>query len=87
MDYRHRAVEYKDEGHTFRELKAVFKVSSATYYDWKKKIESGYYEQPKTVERKRLIDKEQLKKAVEEKPDAYLREFAEPLGEPPDGDA
>jgi len=44
MDYRRRAVEYKDEGHTFKAWQEVFKVSSATYYDWKMKFANGYYE-------------------------------------------
>ena len=77
MDYIKRAVEYKNEGHTFKELHDVFKISSATYYDWKKKIENGHYKVKKKVERKRLIDKEQLQLAIKEKPDSYLHELAE----------
>ena len=76
IDYRRRAVEYKDEGHTFKELKEVFKISAVTYYDWKKKISSGYYDQKRKSERRRKIDKEKLRAAVEEKPDAYLWELA-----------
>lgn len=49
-DYRKRAVEYKDEGHTFQELREVFKIPPVTYYDWKEKIENGYYEESKVVE-------------------------------------
>lgn len=56
-DYRKRAVEYKDEGHTFKELKETFKIPTETYYDWKEKMANGYYEKPKKQERKRLIDK------------------------------
>lgn len=80
MDYRKRAVEYKEAGHTFKELREAFKIPPETYYDWKKKIESGYYDEKKIVERVRLIEKEKLKQAVQEKPDAYLRELAEPFG-------
>src|SRR5215469_15081612 len=76
MDYRRRAVEYKDEGHTFKELEEVFKISPQTYYDWKKKFDSGYYQQKRTFERKRKIDKIKLKQAVEQKPDIYLHELA-----------
>jgi len=79
MDYRRRAVEYKDEGHTFKALQEVFKVSSATYYDWKMKFASGYYEQEHRFERKGKIDKETLANAVSKMPDAYLRELAEPF--------
>ena len=64
MEYRIRAVEYKDEGHTFKELSEAFKISSATYYEWKNKIEKGYYEEEHTFERKGKIDKKMLTRAV-----------------------
>ncbi len=82
-DYRRRAVEYKDEGHTFAELKVAFKIPPATYYDWKEKFLSGYYETKTKVSRKGKIDKQKLKQAVEEKPDAYLHELSEPFGVTP----
>jgi transposase len=77
--FRARAVEYKDGGHTFKQLKEVFGICSATYYEWRKNKEiTGFYT-PKNERRtrKRKIDPEELKSAVEEKPDTYLREFAE----------
>ena len=40
-DYRKRAVEYKDSGHTFKELAEAFKIPPITYYDWKEKLSSG----------------------------------------------
>ena len=64
MDYRKRAVEYRDEGHTFKELREAFGIPSETYYGWKEKFDSGYYETPIKRERKRKIDKEQLKQAA-----------------------
>ena len=76
MDYRLRAVAYKDEGHTFRELKEAFKIPPETYYQWKEKLESGYYDAEVIRERKRKIDKNELKRMVSEKPDSYLRELA-----------
>ena len=80
MDYRKRAVEYKEEGHTFKELKEEFNIPPATYYDWKEKLKNGYYDTKRTVARSRKIDRQKLKQAVEEKPDAYLHELAEPFG-------
>jgi transposase len=80
MDYKKRAVAYKQEGHTFKELREAFDIPSETYYDWKEKLENGYYETKKKQERTGKIDKEQLKKAVAEKPDAYLYELAQPFG-------
>ena len=80
MDYRKRAVEYKDEGHTFKQLRDAFSIPSETYYDWKEKFDSGYYENPIKRERKRKIDKEKLKQAVADRPDAFLKEYAEQFG-------
>ena len=79
MEYRLRTVEYKDEGHTFKEVREAFKISSATYYDWKNKIENAQYEEEHKYERKGKIDKKALALAVSQTPDAYLRELAEPF--------
>ena len=78
--YRAQAVLYKDSGHTFEQLKETFAIASRTYYKWKKNKEAtGYYVPPKTQKaiRKRKLSLEELKLAIEEKPDAYLRELAE----------
>ena len=75
-DYKRRAVEYKREGHTFKELEEVFKISSVTYYRWAKEYENGFEKHTIPRERLRKIDKEKLKQAVEENPNFYLREFA-----------
>ena len=72
-----RAVAYKNEGHTFKELKDTFNIPSETYYQWKEKLNNGYDGKKVFRERSRKIDKEELKKAVEEKPDAYLYELAQ----------
>ena len=77
LDYKRRAVGYKDEGHTFKDLEEVFKITHKTYYTWKKKLEEGYFDKKRVFERKRKIDKEKLLEVIEEKPDAYLSELAE----------
>jgi transposase len=41
MDYRKRAVAYKQEGHTFKQLREAFGIPSETYYQWKEKLGSG----------------------------------------------
>jgi transposase len=77
--YRKAAVEYKDSGHTFVELREAFKVSSSTYYKWLRyKKEFGCYVPPCTGKQKRRgkIDPDKLMEAVKESPDAYLRELA-----------
>ena len=77
IDYKRRAVEYKQEGHTFKELEEVFKISSATYYRWEEEYKNDFEKPKGPKERSRKIDKEKLKEAVEENPDIYLRELAE----------
>jgi transposase len=76
IDFIRCAVAFKDEGHTFKELKETFNIPSETYYLWKEKLEKGYDGKKVFRERKRKIDKEKLKKAVEDDPDAYLYELA-----------
>jgi transposase len=77
-DYRKAAIDYKRAGHTFKELKEVLAITPRTYYQWVKNLEmSGKVKVEIKQTRKRKIDPDQLKKAVEEKPDAYLRELSE----------
>jgi transposase len=77
IDYIKRAVSYKQEGHTFQQLREAFGIPSETYYKWKEKLENGYSGVKIKRERKRKIDKEKLKQALQDKPDAYLYELAE----------
>ena len=79
--YRKSAMAYKEAGHTFKELKEVFGIEANTYYDWKTLLETtGTLKYTPPTSRKRKIDDGALKRAVEEKPDAYLRELAEIFG-------
>jgi len=77
IDFIKRAVVYRQEGHTFAQLREAFDISSATYYDWEAKLNNGHFDIIVKRERHRKIDKEALIKAVEEKPDAFLKEYAE----------
>jgi len=63
-DYRKRAIEYKDTGHTFVELQEAFKILPRTYYDWKQKFAEGYYDRKVKRQRKHKIDREKLRQAV-----------------------
>jgi transposase len=77
IDYRKAAIEFKQDGHTFAQLKKVFKITSKTYYEWIELLETtGSLQFRNATERQRKIDVEKLKQAVEEQPDAYLRELA-----------
>jgi transposase len=80
MDFKRRAVAYKAEGHTFKELKEAFGIPAETYYQWKEKLENGYYGIKTKRERSRKIDREKLKQAIAENPGAYLHELAQPFG-------
>lgn len=82
VDYKKRAVEYKQEGHSFKELMEVFKIPNQTYYRWLGEYLNGFPAKER-VERSGKIDKEQLLRALAENPDAYLRELAEPFGVTP----
>ena len=77
IDYKMRAIAYKDEGHSFRELYEVFGIPSTTYYVWKGKLEKGILGVKVKQTRRRKIDSVELKRFIEEKPDSYLREIAE----------
>jgi transposase len=80
-DFREAAVAYKDNGHTFAELKEVFGITNKTYDDWKKLYkETGWYSKRNVVRKPKKIVLERLKTALEEKPDAYLYELAERFG-------
>ena len=76
-DYRLAAIDFKKSGHTFKDLREVFKITPRTYYQWVENMEtSGKVKVEKKQTRKGKIDPEALRKAVEEKPDAYLRELS-----------
>jgi transposase len=76
IDFIKRAVAYRQEGHTLKQLQEAFGIPAETYYDWKEKLENGFDFGVKAKgERKRKIDKAALKQVVEENPDAFLWEL------------
>jgi transposase len=77
IDFIRRAVAYRQEGHTFAQLREAFDISSATYYDWEIKLNNGHFDITVKRERHRKIDKQALRQAVAENPDAFLKEYAE----------
>ena len=79
-DFRARALAYLDEGHTYKQLYEAFKVYPSEIAKWRKLLnDTGSLEPQYRETRSRKIDKEKLVQAVEEKPDAYLKELAEPF--------
>lgn len=76
-DFRKRALDYMDEGHTYEELYEAFKIYPTAIEDWRKLLaDTGSLKPQYRKTRKRKIDKDKLSAAVEEKPDAYLHELA-----------
>ena len=80
-DYRERAVEYRQTGHTYEETHEIFKVAISTIQRWEKQLkETGNLEKKELRRSFRKIDPEKLKAYVTEHPDAYQREMAEAFG-------
>jgi transposase len=76
-DYRKAAIAFKQAGHTFKEQGEAFKITPRTYYQWIEILEtSGSFKIEIKQTRRGKIDPDALKKAVEERPDAYLRELS-----------
>lgn len=77
IDFRKRAIEYIDEGHSGKELYEAFKILPSNVYRWRKLLEETNSLKPDYREtRKRKIDIEELERVVERKPDITLPELA-----------
>ena len=78
LDFRKCVIGYRQEGHTQKEAKDVFKVSTVTISAWEKKLrEEGTLEKKPLNRKPRKLDPERLKAYIKAHPDAYLREIAE----------
>lgn len=78
IDYRKRAIDYVDEGHTGKELYEAFKIWPSNVSRWRKLFEKTGELKPEYREtRKRKIDLNELEQALERKPDATLSELAQ----------
>jgi DNA-binding transcriptional MocR family regulator len=76
-DFRKATIAFRQAGHTFREPGEAFKITPRTYYQWIEILKtSGSVKVEIKRTRRGKIDPDALKKAVEEKPDAYLRELS-----------
>jgi len=80
IDFVKRAPAYKQQGHTFKQLREIFGICSQSYYQWVEKLANNHYQTKIKRQRSRKIDKELLKQAVADKPDAYLYELAKLFG-------
>ena len=77
IDFRKKAIEYMEKGHTKEELYEAFGIYPSRITEWRKlQKETGSLSPQYRKTRKRKIDLEKLEAALERKPDAYLSEFA-----------
>lgn len=79
IDYKKLVLKYRRNGHTVKETCEFSGIAPSTYYEWVKEECLGFPTKEKRSYEKK-IRKEELKKAIEEKPDSYLRELARPFG-------
>jgi hypothetical protein len=71
-DFRKRAIDFMDEGHSETELYATFKICAEMHEDGENSSLTPQYRET----RRRKIYTEKLKRALERKPDATLPELA-----------
>jgi transposase len=76
-NYRKRAIAFKQDDHSFRELRKVLGISPNTYYQWVSLQETGSLTHRTSPGRPAKIDMAALKQAVEARNDLYLRELAD----------
>lgn len=75
-DFKKLVLKYRRDGHTLEETSRFAGIAPSTYYEWEKEEASGFPAKEKRSYEKKIC-KEELIKAVEEKPDSYLKELAE----------
>jgi transposase len=80
IDYRKRMLEYKAEGHTYKEVYETFKIYPSTLIKWRNQLELTGDLSPQYREtRVSKIDMKELEQALARKPDATLAELAAPF--------
>jgi len=79
--YRRRVIEYRQAGHTLKEMHEIFQVSIGAIQKWEKRLTETGEIKNKPVKRPfKKLDPERLKTYIENHPDAYLKEIAEEFG-------
>ena len=79
-DFRIKAIEYMDKGHTKEELYEAFGIYLSRISEWRRLLkETGKLTPRYKATRKSKIDLQELEKALERKPDATLAELAKPF--------
>lgn len=79
VDFKKLVLKYRRSGHTINETCEFSGIVSSTYYEWEKEEALDFPPSKKRGYEKKIC-KEELKMAIKEKPDSYLRELAKPFG-------
>lgn len=78
IKFKQRVLEYREEGHTFKETCKTFKIAETTLIRWMEKEKEGRLEEVKIRDRKpKKICPDKLVEYIKINPDAYLIEIAE----------
>ena len=78
IKFKQRVIEYRNEGHTYKETCKVFKISEMTLARWIIKEKERKLEEIKNPVRKpKKIYPDKLVNYIDENPDAYLSEIAQ----------
>ncbi|MGL6104794.1 IS630 transposase-related protein [Romboutsia sp.] len=78
IKFKQRVLEYRGEGHTFKDTCKTFKISETSLIKWMEKEKEGKLEEVKVRVRKpKKICPEKLVEYINKKPDAYLIEISE----------
>ena len=81
IDFRKKAIEFMDKGHTKEELYEAFGIYPSRITEWRKLLrETGELNPQYREMRSRKIDLKELEQALERKPDATLAELGKLFG-------
>lgn len=80
LDLRQRAIALLEKGFSLREVSELLAIGSATLIRWNRRNREGKLAAFYPKIRRRKINDEALKLAVEAQPDAYLHEIAAQFG-------
>ena len=81
IDYRKRAIEFMEEGHSAKELYEAFRIYPSNVNRWRKLLAKTNSLKPQYAKtRRRKIDKQKLAEVLERTPDLTLPELARMFG-------
>jgi len=77
VDFREKAIEFMDDGHTGKELYETLHIRSNEVMKWRRLLkETGSLEPRRRKTRPEKINLQKLRQVIEKKPDASLSDIA-----------